>query len=197
MCYSCLTLPLQVQDQRDTLVILHLPGVCRHFASAFHASADGGGRDDHYALPCCAGRVSSFLYSELDIPVRMLCCETMRELPTRHFCSYWTEDLIDPIAVTSGIVQTALYLDFFYVYFTKYVDSIRAQIKMLTCSVSRLHASCLVFLCPVHVRRHVESYKDRSSNCLHDCTLRNNIHGQFHSVNLLLVLCLDRFCFCP
>ncbi|EED83913.1 predicted protein [Postia placenta Mad-698-R] len=32
---------------------------------------------------------------------------------------YWTEDLIDPIAVTSGIVQTALYLDFFYVYFTK------------------------------------------------------------------------------
>ncbi|PCH36601.1 ER lumen protein retaining receptor [Wolfiporia cocos MD-104 SS10] len=32
---------------------------------------------------------------------------------------YWTEDIVDPIAVTSGIVQTALYLDFFYVYFTK------------------------------------------------------------------------------
>ncbi|KZT69646.1 ER lumen protein retaining receptor [Daedalea quercina L-15889] len=32
---------------------------------------------------------------------------------------YWSEDVIDPIAVTAGIVQTALYLDFFYVYFTK------------------------------------------------------------------------------
>jgi len=32
---------------------------------------------------------------------------------------YYTENLIDPIAVVSGIVQTGLYLDFFYVYFTK------------------------------------------------------------------------------
>ncbi|KAG1854190.1 ER lumen protein retaining receptor-domain-containing protein [Suillus subalutaceus] len=32
---------------------------------------------------------------------------------------YFTEDLIDPIAVTAGLVQTGLYLDFFYVYFTK------------------------------------------------------------------------------
>ncbi|KAI0919097.1 hypothetical protein AcW1_003440 [Taiwanofungus camphoratus] len=32
---------------------------------------------------------------------------------------YWTEDVVDPIAVTAGIVQTALYLDFFYVYVTK------------------------------------------------------------------------------
>lgn len=31
--------------------------------------------------------------------------------------------MVDPIAVTAGIVQTALYLDFFYVYFTKYVSS--------------------------------------------------------------------------
>lgn len=29
------------------------------------------------------------------------------------------EGQIDPIAVTAGIVQTGLYLDFFYVYFTK------------------------------------------------------------------------------
>lgn len=31
--------------------------------------------------------------------------------------------MIDPIAVTAGIVQTGLYLDFFYVYFTKCVFS--------------------------------------------------------------------------
>nr|ACZ59475.1 HDEL sequence binding protein [Flammulina velutipes] len=32
---------------------------------------------------------------------------------------YFTEGVMDPIAVTAGIVQTGLYLDFFYVYFTK------------------------------------------------------------------------------
>ncbi|KAI0079849.1 ER lumen protein retaining receptor [Panus rudis PR-1116 ss-1] len=32
---------------------------------------------------------------------------------------YFMEGSVDPIAITAGIVQTALYLDFFYVYFTK------------------------------------------------------------------------------
>ncbi|KAI0795140.1 ER lumen protein retaining receptor-domain-containing protein [Abortiporus biennis] len=32
---------------------------------------------------------------------------------------YFTEGVVDPIAVISGLVQTGLYLDFFYVYFTK------------------------------------------------------------------------------
>jgi len=32
---------------------------------------------------------------------------------------YFAEGVVDPIAVTAGIVQTGLYLDFFYVYFTK------------------------------------------------------------------------------
>ncbi|KZV89098.1 ER lumen protein retaining receptor [Exidia glandulosa HHB12029] len=32
---------------------------------------------------------------------------------------YYSEGNVDPIAVVSGIVQTGLYLDFFYVYFTK------------------------------------------------------------------------------
>ncbi|KAI0048835.1 ER lumen protein retaining receptor [Auriscalpium vulgare] len=32
---------------------------------------------------------------------------------------YFADGLIDPIAVTAGLVQTGLYLDFFYVYFTK------------------------------------------------------------------------------
>ncbi|KAF9005730.1 HDEL sequence binding protein [Hymenopellis radicata] len=32
---------------------------------------------------------------------------------------YFTEGVVDPIAITAGIIQTGLYLDFFYVYFTK------------------------------------------------------------------------------
>lgn len=36
--------------------------------------------------------------------------------------SYFTEGTVDPIAVTAGLVQTGLYADFFYVYFTKYVS---------------------------------------------------------------------------
>lgn len=32
---------------------------------------------------------------------------------------YFSEGVVDPIAVTAGLVQTALYVDFFYVYFTK------------------------------------------------------------------------------
>ncbi|KAH9963020.1 ER lumen protein retaining receptor-domain-containing protein [Russula compacta] len=32
---------------------------------------------------------------------------------------YFADDLVDPISITAGLVQTGLYLDFFYVYFTK------------------------------------------------------------------------------
>ncbi|KAJ3727000.1 ER lumen protein retaining receptor-domain-containing protein [Lentinula raphanica] len=32
---------------------------------------------------------------------------------------YFSEGVVDPIAITAGIVQTGLYLDFFYIYFTK------------------------------------------------------------------------------
>ncbi|KAJ1306071.1 hypothetical protein OPQ81_010783 [Rhizoctonia solani] len=32
---------------------------------------------------------------------------------------YWTEGTVDPIAVIAGLVQTGLYIDFFYVYFTR------------------------------------------------------------------------------
>lgn len=32
---------------------------------------------------------------------------------------YYTEGTVDPIAIVAGIVQTGLYLDFFYVYVTK------------------------------------------------------------------------------
>lgn len=43
---------------------------------------------------------------------------------SRLRCRYFTEGVVDPIAVTAGLVQTGLYLDFFYVYFTKCVHSI-------------------------------------------------------------------------
>ncbi|KDE09652.1 ER lumen protein retaining receptor [Microbotryum lychnidis-dioicae p1A1 Lamole] len=32
---------------------------------------------------------------------------------------YFTEDTVDPIAIVAGLVQTALFSDFFYIYFTK------------------------------------------------------------------------------
>jgi len=34
-------------------------------------------------------------------------------------CRYFSEGVVDPISVTAGLLQTALYVDFFYVYFTK------------------------------------------------------------------------------
>ncbi|KAI6239379.1 ER lumen protein-retaining receptor erd-2.2 [Aphelenchoides fujianensis] len=34
---------------------------------------------------------------------------------------YWQEDYFDPIAVVAGIVQTVLFTDFFYIYFTRVV----------------------------------------------------------------------------
>ena len=38
---------------------------------------------------------------------------------THILLRYFSEGVVDPIAVTAGLVQTALYVDFFYVYFTK------------------------------------------------------------------------------
>ena len=45
---------------------------------------------------------------------------------------YFAEELVDPISVTAGLVQTGLYLDFFYVYFTKYV--IRSKSCLFPCA---------------------------------------------------------------
>ncbi|KAJ7935329.1 ER lumen protein retaining receptor-domain-containing protein [Mycena leptocephala] len=38
---------------------------------------------------------------------------------TGYTGAYASDNVVDPIAVTAGIVQTGLYVDFFYVYFTK------------------------------------------------------------------------------
>lgn len=37
------------------------------------------------------------------------------------FWRYFTEGRFDPISVFAGILQTVLYSDFFYIYWTKYV----------------------------------------------------------------------------
>jgi len=43
------------------------------------------------------------------------------------FYRYFAEELVDPISITAGLVQTGLYLDFFYVYFTKYVSYLKCH----------------------------------------------------------------------
>lgn len=66
------------------------------------------------------------------------------------FNRYFTEGVVDPIAVTAGILQTGLYLDFFYVYFTKYVSYHTPSFR------SSLTRVCLL-----------EYFKERSSSFLH------------------------------
>ena len=39
------------------------------------------------------------------------------------FPSYVTEGTVDVIAVVAGLAQTALFADFFYVYFTRFVSA--------------------------------------------------------------------------
>lgn len=41
------------------------------------------------------------------------------QLDTFALNRYFTEDTVDPIAIVAGLVQTALFSDFFYIYFTK------------------------------------------------------------------------------
>ncbi|KIM30479.1 hypothetical protein M408DRAFT_328062 [Serendipita vermifera MAFF 305830] len=41
---------------------------------------------------------------------------------------YYSEGSVDPIAVVAGIVQTGLYADFFYVYFTKVLQGQRFEL---------------------------------------------------------------------
>lgn len=41
---------------------------------------------------------------------------------------YYTEGVVDPIAVTAGLLQTGLYVDFFYVYFTKVLQGQRFEL---------------------------------------------------------------------
>jgi ER lumen protein retaining receptor len=53
---------------------------------------------------------------------------------------YFAEGLVDPISITAGLVQTGLYLDFFYVYFTKFVGSLYTYLILPRVLPPRLHA---------------------------------------------------------
>jgi hypothetical protein len=53
---------------------------------------------------------------------------------------YFAEELVDPISIVAGLVQTGLYLDFFYIYFTKCVLISRVRPRTgstLTCICSQ------------------------------------------------------------
>jgi len=41
---------------------------------------------------------------------------------------YFVDDLVDPISITAGLIQTGLYLDFFYVYFTRVLQGQRFEL---------------------------------------------------------------------
>ncbi|KAG9125608.1 endoplasmic reticulum retention protein [Ceratobasidium sp. 392] len=42
---------------------------------------------------------------------------------------YWTEGNVDSIAVVAGLVQTGLYIDFFYVYFTRVMQDEKFELS--------------------------------------------------------------------
>ena len=43
---------------------------------------------------------------------------------------YFAESYFDPIAVVAGIIQTVLYSDFFYIYYTKSVPRTRSWFRV-------------------------------------------------------------------
>jgi len=59
---------------------------------------------------------------------------------------------VDPIAVAAGLVQTVLYSDFFWIYYTKYVPYYSGALARKRASANRI--------------RTTGSYKARSSTCL-------------------------------
>jgi hypothetical protein len=73
--------------------------------------------------------------------------------------SYYVEDLVDPISIFAGVVQTGLYLDFFYVYFTKYVS-------LYSCP-TRPHADAPSF---------IEYFRARNSSYQHDILHQQPLH---------------------
>lgn len=42
---------------------------------------------------------------------------------------YFTENSVDPISIVSGLVQTGLYLDFFYIFFTKVMKGEKFEVS--------------------------------------------------------------------
>ncbi|KAH9855893.1 ER lumen protein retaining receptor [Lenzites betulinus] len=111
----------------DTFRVEYLLGPCVVLSLLFHY---------RFTVPELLWSFSIFLESVAILPQLFMLQRTGEaETITTHYLAalgayralyipnwiyrYFTEDMVDPIAVTAGIVQTALYLDFFYVYFTK------------------------------------------------------------------------------
>ncbi|GBE80778.1 ER lumen protein-retaining receptor [Sparassis crispa] len=111
----------------DTFRVEYLVGPCVILALIFHY---------HFTIPEVLWSFSIFLESVAILPQLFMLQRTGEaETITTHYLAalgayralyipnwiyrYFTEDLVDPIAVTAGLVQTGLYLDFFYVYVTK------------------------------------------------------------------------------
>lgn len=51
---------------------------------------------------------------------------------------YWMENYFDVIAVVAGVVQTVLYSDFFYIYYTRYVSALGGLFEDLLKNVGRV-----------------------------------------------------------
>ncbi|KAH9935219.1 ER lumen protein retaining receptor [Epithele typhae] len=111
----------------DTFRVEYLLGPCAFLALIFHY---------RFTIPELLWSFSIFLESVAILPQLFLLQRTGEaEAITTHYLAalgayralyipnwmyrYFTDDMVDPIAVTAGLAQTALYLDFFYVYFTK------------------------------------------------------------------------------
>lgn len=69
---------------------------------------------------------------------------------------YFTEDTVDPIAIVAGLVQTALFSDFFYIYFTKCVPLSRLYPRSTThdtvtgsCAERNLSCQFVAFVAPL------------------------------------------------
>lgn len=51
---------------------------------------------------------------------------------------YFSQGWVDPIPVFAGIVQTVLYSDFFYIYYTKYACAVTTSLSMSSFSNSSI-----------------------------------------------------------
>ncbi|KAF7295964.1 ER lumen protein-retaining receptor [Mycena kentingensis (nom. inval.)] len=96
----------------DTFRIEYLLGPCILFSLVFNY---------HFNLTEILWSFSIFLESAETITTHYLAAlGAYRALYIPNWIyRYFSDNVVDPIAVTAGIVQTGLYIDFFYVYFTK------------------------------------------------------------------------------
>lgn len=91
-------------------------------------------------------------------------------------CRYFAEDQVDPIAVVAGLVQTGLYLDFFYVYFTKCVSRYLSRSVLMACHFR------------VRILGGAEYCKGRSLNYRHESSFAHTTCYSFAGRQILLLL---------